>query len=551
MRRNWIVTIILVLSVGIWARAENNNRASAVPPAPPKEAVKPADSSAAKNVETARTEKREASAVELELQQLRELLLDQAKELEAQREAVRQQQQKLEVLTQELREVRASKEAAASSEKQGSTPVSLGAVSQNQEDLGNKVGKIEQEVSATKKSLETRIKGFGPFNFSGDLRLRYENAFGGRATNVPAGVAQHRERFRLRLNATAKFNDEVSGGFSIASGALNNPLSTNQTFDTFYTRKTIGIDKAFMTYNPKWLQSLSLTAGKFNYTWYRTELAWDNDLNPEGISESVHWNWKDSFLQHLGIVAFQLPYNESFSGGGATTPTPSGATFGGQLQANVKLQDRFKVGAYVAYYDYRNADQIAQNQVGGSGPTTGALGGNNNTNFVGTIGGARFFASKFGVVDSILRLDANTGIGRLPMMLLFNYAQNTRACGNVGTFASANPPVTVFCDPKQRHAYWSEVQFGRTQEKGDVRLGYTFMRIERDAVPSAFNFDDKRQATNVAQHRAEIFYQAYKNITLGFTGLIGRQLVTATSPTTAVTPERMLKRFQFDLIYKF
>src|SRR5437870_1419194 len=188
MRRNWIVTIILGLLGGVWGRAENHNRGSAVPTAPPKEAVKPADSSAAKNVETARTEKREASAVELELQQqqLRELLLDQAKELEAQREGMRQQQQKLEALTQELREVRASKEAAASSEKQSSTPVSLGAVTQNQEDLGNKVGKIEQEVSATKKSLETRIKGFGPFNFSGDLRLRYENAFGGRATNVPA-----------------------------------------------------------------------------------------------------------------------------------------------------------------------------------------------------------------------------------------------------------------------------------------------------------------------------------------------------------------------------
>src|SRR5947209_16957590 len=307
MRRNWIVTIILVLSVGIWARAENNNRGSAVPPAPPKEAVKPADSSAAKNVETARTEKREASAVELELQQqqLRELLLDQAKELEAQREGMRQQQQKLEALTQELREVRASKEAAASSEKQSSTPVSLGAVTQNQEDLGNKVAKIEQEVSATKKSLETRIKGFGPFNFGGDLRLRYENAFGGGATNVPAGVAQHRERFRLRLNATAKFNDEVSGGFSIASGALNNPLSTNQTFDTFYTRKTIGIDKAFMTYNPKWLQPLSVAAGKFDYTWYRTELASDNDLNPEGISESVQLHLKDSILLQFGIAAFQ------------------------------------------------------------------------------------------------------------------------------------------------------------------------------------------------------------------------------------------------------
>src|SRR5437879_11015371 len=48
-------------------------------------------------------------------------------------------------------------------------------------------------------------------------------------SNVPAGVAQHRERFRLRLNATAKFNDEVSGGFSIASGAAGIVRSEEHT----------------------------------------------------------------------------------------------------------------------------------------------------------------------------------------------------------------------------------------------------------------------------------------------------------------------------------
>ncbi len=77
------------------------------------------------------------------------------------------------------------------------------------------------------------------------------------------------------------------------------------------------------------------------------------------------------------------------------------------------------------------------------------------------------------------------------------------------------------------------------------------MRIERDAVLSAWTFDDKRQATNVAQHRMEIFYQAYRQITLGFTGFFGRQLVSPNSSTSSVAREHYLKRFQFDVIYKF
>jgi hypothetical protein len=261
----------------------------------------------------------------------------------------------------------------------------------------------------------------------------------------------------------------------------------------------------------------------------------------------VHWNWKDSFFQHLGIVALQMPFGSTFSGGGTSTANvvPSAAMFGGQIQTNWKLHEGLKLGLYGTYYHYRNPDQLAQGQA------TSVIAGNGQTNFVGKIGSNTLFASKWGVVDAIARLDVDTGIGRFPLMLLFNFAQNTRACENLPLFAAATPPVSVFCDPSQRHAYWSEIQFGRTQEKGDLRFGYTFMHIERDAVLSAWTFDDKRQATNVAQHRMEVFYQAYRNITLGFTGFFGRQLVTANSRTTTVAPEHLLKRFQFDLIYKF
>ena len=97
------------------------------------------------------------------------------------------------------------------------------------------------------------------------------------------------------------------------------------------------------------------------------------------------------------------------------------------------------------------------------------------------------------------------------------------------------------------HGYWGEFKVGQTKNKGDLMLGYTFARIERDAVLAAFNFSDLRQPTNVIEHRVEGLYQAYPHVQLGVTGLIGRQIVTAQSPTL----ERWLKRWQFDTIFSF
>jgi hypothetical protein len=88
---------------------------------------------------------------------------------------------------------------------------------------------------------------------------------------------------------------------------------------------------------------------------------------------------------------------------------------------------------------------------------------------------------------------------------------------------------------------------GQTKEPGDLNFGYTFIRLEREAVLAAFNFSDLRQPTNVVTHRLNTNYQLYKNVTVGYTLLVGRALQTATSPAL----EPWLKRMQFDLIYKF
>jgi len=82
-------------------------------------------------------------------------------------------------------------------------------------------------------------------------------------------------------------------------------------------------------------------------------------------------------------------------------------------------------------------------------------------------------------------------------------------------------------------------------------LGISFFArpasIERGAVLGVFNASDIRQNSNVSQHRIEAVYQAHKNVQLAFTGYIGRPLnFGSTAP-----PENLLKRLQFDVIYKF
>lgn len=530
MMRKWMGWMLCVLLAGAPALADS---------------AKPAEKTAgAEKSRKMDATKDAAAGVELELHELRELMLQQARELEAQGAALKEQQLKTAALEEELRHARTEERPSATPPErsgggQQGLETQVAALADATKEIGAKVGKLEKETAEAKRGVDLRLKGIGPFSFSGDVRVRYEPFFGGGASAAPAPEERHRERFRLRFNANAKFNEDFSGGFTVSSGDTGDPISTNQTFTNFFQRKPINIDKAFVTFTPHTFKPLSVTAGKWGYTWYHTELTWDNDLNPEGISESLAWNFKNGFLQRLAVVAFQMPAFEVSAG-------PDSAIFGGQVQTGWKLSDRVKLAADVAYYDYRKPNAIAANQVPSGTGTTAVLAGNNNTNAFGVINGGRVFASKFGILDAVLRFDVNTGISRFPLMAQVNFAQNTRACANIGEFTAAGvtPPA---CNPHDRHGYWAEAQLGRAQEKGDFRFGYTFIRIEREAVVSAFNFSDLRQATNVANHRVEAYYQAYKNISLGFTGLIGRQLLTATSPT----PERWLKRFQFDVIYKF
>ncbi len=413
----------------------------------------------------------------------------------------------------------------------------LDAVAQSNKELGDKVNNIEKKTTDNEKNITNKTRGLGNFTFSGDVRLRYEPFFGGTASED-----RHRERIRLRFNANAKFSDEISGGLTIASGDETDPISTNQTLTQFFERKFIAIDRAFLSYNPKWYKPLTLTGGKFAYTWYRTENIFDNDLNPEGFSQAFSWDFKNPVFKKLTLVGAELPFNEVSAGNDSFLYVAQAGSFW-------KFGERIRFAAYAGFYNWHEADAIAAAQVARTTVTGGActvtptcsfpsptISGSTNSNTKNAAGNR--FASNFAILNLIGRIDIDTGKSRWPLMLQLDFTNNTRPCTNV---------FVASCNPRDRSGWWAEAQIGKTVEKNDLNFGYTFIRIEREAVLAAFNFSDLRSPTNVVTHRINFGYQAFKNITLNYTLLIGRQLNGA----GVTVDEPWLKRNQFDVVYKF
>jgi hypothetical protein len=106
----------------------------------------------------------------------------------------------------------------------------------------------------------------------------------------------------------------------------------------------------------------------------------------------------------------------------------------------------------------------------------------------------------------------------------------------------------------ERNGYWAELQVGKTRERGDFLLDYTFIRIEKDAVLAPFNFSDILQPTDVRAHRFLASYAADPRVTLTFTAVISERphgLLGAFGATPAGSLNRPSTRLQFDTVFRF
>src|SRR6266567_4399926 len=188
------------------------------------------------------------AATQQDLQTLRDLVQAQQKQIETQSQQVQQLQDQLHQVLDSVQQANANSQKLQSGDDQAQATATQAqqsaAEAQRLADQASSTAAearsavAQTDVGLGKKvqNLENGLKKVGPFNFSGDFRLRDEPFFGG-----PSDQSQvrNRERFRLRLNANAKLNDDINGGLTLASGDVNDPISTNQTTNQFYTRKAL------------------------------------------------------------------------------------------------------------------------------------------------------------------------------------------------------------------------------------------------------------------------------------------------------------------------
>ena len=334
---------------------------------------------------------------------------------------------------------------------------------------------------------EAQAAWYERIQFGGDFRSRYEGFY------QTDREARHRTRFRLRLRIDTQINADTRLQIQIASGDPGTPVSTNQTFTSFFRPKPFNLDRANIRYNPGG-SALTLAMGKFGSPMTRTQMVWDDDLNFEGGYEQVAWELSDRV--DVTLLALQTAANEGRRDQDAY-----------MLAAYGELGVRFgphRLQVSVADYAFGNVDQVAVGRA--TGPLNSLLTNQVERDAAGNIIG---LVSDFNMVDTIVQAEFDTGREHYPLRVLGEYLKNTRAATDQDT------------------GMWLEAEYGGSGETGTYELGYTIGRIEQEAALSPFVFSDM-PGTNLWLHMFTIAYVPVPNLTLDLTMHISRRLVTGT-----------------------
>src|SRR6202165_4663547 len=281
-------------TAGVWAQTS-----SAAPP--PKKKHKVAAKSATPAV-TAADVQALKDALAAQQQQIQQLTQQLQQNAQAWQQAQQHSQQQLQQAQSAASEAEQKAAAAQAAEDQQQSTVTR--LSSDVADVKTTVTSSVSSGQEAQKRVSALESAFGRFRFSGDLRVRGEDYF---QKGVPD---RNRARVRARFGVDGQLNEDFVGGIYLATGTLGDPSTTNETLTNFFDRKTIGLDRGYITYNPVAHKWLSLTGGKFAFPWQRTSVTFDPDLNPEGFTQKLSWDLKTPFLKNFTVQGIDMLFNE-------------------------------------------------------------------------------------------------------------------------------------------------------------------------------------------------------------------------------------------------
>jgi len=404
-------------------------------------------------------------------------------------------------------------------------------------------------------------KWVGVFVPFGDIRLRHEGFYQDERS------ARNRFRFRARLGLTANVSEEISATVRLATGELNDPLSTNQSAQNTFSRKAINLDWAYLTLKPGKTLHLSpgwitITAGKFGLNSYRvSEVVWDDDLAPEGATETLNLvEDREGFLRLLRVSAFEWVIDEVSDGGDPWMA-------GGQIVGETALGDTATWTVALADYYFDRVNAIARRSLNqfadpptNSKPnsTFNSSLANSNTVLTDSNGKIIGYKSGFNVLNVGTELNAADPFGLgIPAGLYADVAYNTQADGhNVGVYGGTG------IGKAGRGWYRNNIR-----NAGDWGLSYTYAWVEKDSVLSIFTFSDinefstraakpsatrptQRGGTNLSAHIVRLDYVLLPNLRLTAKAYIENVLNRRLS-NAALTGNPTLLRTQLDAMLSF
>ena len=394
--------------------------------------------------------------------------------------------------------------------------------------------------------------------FNGDLRGRFEGFY----KDNPSFVDRNRFRFRMRFGVTAVMTDDLEVGMRLASGTTEaDPISTNQTGENNASKKGISLDLAYAKWSPihtaAWSGVFSL--GKIENPFVFSEMMFDHDYTPEGLSQQFVYTLNDKHAFKLNVGEFVLDE----VGASSRDPYMGGAQLRFDSTWNTHWQTTFGVGALV---------------ISGKDGLRGAF---------STTTPARTTEVDVKGVPTIVVLDPATTAATAATVPDVNQGNTRDAGGRLVnnynpivvdsgiTYSLESFPMYAGVFPirvggeyahnpgadNDNTAYALGVTFGKASKKGTWDLGYKWKEMQRDFWWEELPDSDfgtyyetaplggrrgYQAGTNVRGHVFKATYAPSDSFTIGLTYFVGEAIVE--SPLASGST---IGRLQVDAIWKF
>lgn len=354
-------------------------------------------------------------------------------------------------------------------------------------------GTTPATVPSVADAMASRLK------ISGDLRVRsqFENSNANGRDRTSGQV-------RGRLATAFSVNEHVSIGARLVTGNSDDPRSTDVQLSNWDDDLEVSLDQAYLKLA---FDTLDVHAGKIPQPFTRTELVWDGDVNPQGLSA----NWKQSLTGGGTLRANGLFFviDEQATAADSTM-------VGGQLGYDTAALGNWRFDVSAAHYRYN------------IGSTIGATATDWRTNLLRPDGS---YLSDFHLNDMIVGASYAGWGERWPLRVVGDYVKNSAARTDADT------------------GYSVDMLLGRVQQPGDWRFSYGHAMAEVDSVLTAFSHDNIGFGSNYRMHAFGIDYVPWSKTTLSAVWYRYRPLSAQYS--TAADPSDWLNRFRVALMVSF